>query len=190
VTFTPCSPDGESIQHESLTIQAFKVNHPGPSQGYSISEPPKSRLNTEKLKDEGIPKKKWAALAKDQQVEHKSNLIRPQDYQLAPRCRKIVYTGDAGPGSQLVDLAQGADLLIIEASWLHPQWDLKTGAPHLTLRQAFEIGQKSQVQRLLLFHLTSRVAIKDYQQAIVALQKEFKNSIPVFLPNDVQIEIR
>ena len=190
VVFTPCSPDSKSIHLKSLTIQPFAVSHPGTSYGYVISESPKPRLNTEKLQKDGIPQSKWGAIAKGKTVKSKSRVINAQDYQLAPRCRKIVYTGDAGPASDLIDQARGADLLIIEASWLHPQWELQADAPHLTLRQAFEIGLKSEVQRLLLFHLTTRVAIKDYQAAITALQKEFKTSLQVFLPTDESIEIR
>jgi len=190
VAFTPYSSAGESIHHKSLTIQPFAVNHPGPSYGYVISESPKPRLNTEKLRKEGIPQIKWRTIAKGKKVKYKSRPINAQDYQLAPRCRKIVYTGDAGPASQLVDQARGADLLIIEASWLYPQWNVQTDAPHLTLRQAFEIGLKSKAERLLLFHLTSRVAIKDYQAAITALQKEFKTPLQVFLPTHESIDIR
>lgn len=190
VRFTPCLPDGDSISHESLIIQAFAVNHPGPSYGYAISESPKPRLNTEKLRKEGIPQKQWAAIAQGKLIKHKSRSLNAQDYQLAPRSRKIVYTGDAGPASQFIDRARGADLLIIEASWLRPQWELTTDAPHLTLKQAFEIGFKSKAQRLLLFHLTSRVAIKDYQEAIAALQKEFNTSLKVYLPTDEVIEVR
>ena len=190
VAFTPYSSAGESIHHKSLTIQPFAVNHPGPSYGYVISESPKPRLNTEKLRKEAIPQIKWRTIAKGKKVKYKSRPINAQDYQLAPRCRKIVYTGDAGPASQLVDQARGADLLIIEASWLYPQWNVQTDAPHLTLRQAFEIGLKSKAERLLLFHLTSRVAIKDYQAAITALQKEFKTPLQVFLPTHESIDIR
>ena len=97
VQFMPCSLDCDSIHHESLTIQVFNVNHPGPSYGYSVHEPPKSRLDTKKLRKERIPQKHWAAIAQGEPINHKSRLIHPQEYQLAPRSRKIVFTGDAGP---------------------------------------------------------------------------------------------
>jgi ribonuclease Z len=190
VTFTPCSSQAHSISLKSLTIQAFDVNHPGPSYGYSISESPKPRLDTEKLRKEGIPQTHWRTIAEGKQIRHNSRLIDAENYQLAPRCRKIVYTGDAGPASQLIERARGADLLIIEASWLNPQWELEIDAPHLTLREAFEIGLKSEVRNLLLIHLTYRVALKEYQEAIVALKKEFQTSFQVYLPTDEQIQIR
>jgi ribonuclease Z len=190
VKFVPCTPDGDSIQHKSLSIQAFEVNHPGPSYGYTINESLKPRLDTEKLRKEGIPPKKWRDLAKGKQIRHNSRLLNAQEYQLSPRCRKIVYTGDAGPASEFLDYARDADLLIIEASWLHPQWELQTDAPHLTLRQAFEIALKNEVKHLLLVHLTYRVSIKDYQEAIAALQKEFKTPLQVYLPTEACIEIR
>ncbi|MFX0167728.1 MAG: MBL fold metallo-hydrolase [Candidatus Hodarchaeota archaeon] len=189
VIFNPCSLDGVPFHFNSLTVQAFGVSHPGPSYGFTIAEQPKVRLDTVKLKQDGIPVTQWAAIAKGKRIKYKSGNIDPKEYQLKPRCRKIVFTGDAGPATQLLKQAQGADLLIIEATWLHPQWGLEDDAPHLTLRQAFEIGQRGEVARMLLFHLTSRVSFDDYRQAITVLQEEFNSEIPVFLPTDEKIEI-
>lgn len=67
--------------------------------------------------------------------------------------RRLVYSGDTGPGAaaDLVELARGADLLLIEASLLARRGDRAPG--HLTARQAAEIGREAGVKRLLLTHL-------------------------------------
>ncbi|EKP94469.1 MBL fold metallo-hydrolase [Thermaerobacter subterraneus] len=67
--------------------------------------------------------------------------------------RRLVYSGDTGPeaAAQLVELARGADVLLIEASLLARRGDRAPG--HLTARQAAEIGQAAGVKRLLLTHL-------------------------------------
>jgi ribonuclease BN (tRNA processing enzyme) len=65
--------------------------------------------------------------------------------------RVLAYTGDTGPGEEVVELARGADLLIAEASWLDGQ-DEGTDPYHLTARQAGEHATKAGVGRLLLSH--------------------------------------
>jgi len=67
--------------------------------------------------------------------------------------RRLVYSGDTGPGAAdaLVELARGADLLLIEASLLARRGDRAPG--HLTARQAAQIAREAGVGRLLLTHL-------------------------------------
>lgn len=67
--------------------------------------------------------------------------------------RRLVYSGDTGPGAAdaLVELARGADLLLIEASLLARRGDRAPG--HLTARQAAAIAREAGVGRLLLTHL-------------------------------------
>lgn len=67
--------------------------------------------------------------------------------------RSLVYSGDTGPGvaADLVRLARGADLLLIEASLLESRGQSAPG--HLTARQAAGIALEAGVRRLLLTHL-------------------------------------
>jgi len=60
----------------------------------------------------------------------------------------IVYSGDTGYCEEIVDLAKGADLLILESSFP----DGKAIAGHLTPSQAGEIATRSGAKRLLLTH--------------------------------------
>ena len=62
--------------------------------------------------------------------------------------RVIVYSGDTGYCEAIVDLARGADLLILESSF--PEGEGVEG--HLTPSQAGDIATRSEVKRLLLTH--------------------------------------
>ncbi len=62
--------------------------------------------------------------------------------------RTIVYSGDTGYCEAIVDLARGADLLILESSF--PEGEEVEG--HLTPSQAGDIATRSGVKRLLLTH--------------------------------------
>jgi ribonuclease BN (tRNA processing enzyme) len=62
--------------------------------------------------------------------------------------RVVVYSGDTGYCEAIVDLARGADLLILESSFP----DEEEIAGHLTPSQAGNIATRSGVKRLLLTH--------------------------------------
>lgn len=66
--------------------------------------------------------------------------------------KKFVFSADTGPCPEIVQLAEGADLFLCEASWLVKD----EGAPeigHLTTWQAAEIAREAQVKDLCLTHL-------------------------------------
>ena len=70
--------------------------------------------------------------------------------------RSLVYSGDTGPCSALVELAQGADVLLCEATWPHvmPQWgDEPPTGVHLSGRQAGEHAAAAGAGRLLITHV-------------------------------------
>ena len=70
--------------------------------------------------------------------------------------RSVVYSGDTGPSTGLVELARGADVLLCEATWPHVipgAWDEPPLGVHLSGRQAGEHAAAAGVGRLLLTHV-------------------------------------
>jgi ribonuclease BN (tRNA processing enzyme) len=65
--------------------------------------------------------------------------------------RTLVYSGDTGPTTALVELARGADLLLTEASFL--EGDPNPPDVHLTGREAAEHATLAGVRRLVLTHV-------------------------------------
>lgn len=64
---------------------------------------------------------------------------------------RLVFSGDTARTEKLVALAQGADLLLCEASGLDKDNDFVKGC-HLTARQAGEIAKEAQVRQLVITH--------------------------------------
>ena len=92
--------------------------------------------------------------------------------------RSLVYTGDCGPSDELIHLADGADLLLAEASY--------AGAvpPEImgSLSSAVDVGREaamSGVQRLVLTHLMPNTNETD---AMAAAARHFARSITVARP--------
>ncbi|HJP78771.1 MAG TPA: MBL fold metallo-hydrolase [Pseudonocardiaceae bacterium] len=65
--------------------------------------------------------------------------------------RTIVYTGDSGVCDALTQLAEGADVLLAEASWTHSPD--RPPDLHLSGREAGELAETARVGRLILTHV-------------------------------------
>lgn len=65
--------------------------------------------------------------------------------------RVLVYTGDSGACAALTELAEGADVLLAEASWTHAED--RPPDLHLSGREAGELAETARVGRLILTHV-------------------------------------
>jgi ribonuclease BN (tRNA processing enzyme) len=63
----------------------------------------------------------------------------------------LSYTADTGPTDEVGPLAQGADLLLAEATWQQPEQE--TDAIHLTAKQAGDVAAGADARRLMLTHI-------------------------------------
>ena len=71
-----------------------------------------------------------------------------------PRGERMVYAGDMGPSDAVVELARGAQLLVLEATLDDSRFD-DTRRGHLTPEESIEHVEKSGVPRGLLVHYPS-----------------------------------
>ena len=71
------------------------------------------------------------------------------------RGRKVVYTGDCVPSEHTVELAQGADILIHEATYANDFTDANKHG-HSTAAQAAFIAKAARVGTLYLTHISPR----------------------------------
>jgi ribonuclease BN (tRNA processing enzyme) len=92
--------------------------------------------------------------------------------------RSLVYTGDCGPSDGLIQLADGADLLLAEASYA------ETVPPEVvgSLSSAADVGREAAtagVKRLVLTHLIPKTSEAD---AVAAAARSFAGPISVASP--------
>jgi ribonuclease BN (tRNA processing enzyme) len=69
--------------------------------------------------------------------------------------RSIVYSGDTGPCESLIELSEGVDVLLCEATWPHvwPGCPAPPPGIHMSGRQAGEAAAKAGVRKLLITHV-------------------------------------
>ena len=70
--------------------------------------------------------------------------------------RTIVYPGDTAPNELVRALAEGADVLVHEASFGDDEIDRAADTAHTTARQAAELARDAGVKLLALTHITPR----------------------------------
>lgn len=70
----------------------------------------------------------------------------------APSGAVLTYSGDTGMCDAIVDLAQGADVFLCEASWTHAPGE-RPEALHLSGTEAGQIAKQAGVGELLLTHI-------------------------------------
>jgi len=172
--------DGEGVVHEDEKYQicAARSDHSIPSLAYALIEKPRpGRFYPQRAITLGIPEGAlWSKLQHGHEVElPNGRKARPHDVMGPPRPgRKIAYTGDTKPSQGIVKLAEGAELLIHEATFAD---DLKERAAeeyHSTAGQAAEVAKEARVKLLVLTHISSR-----YEDPTVLLEqaeKIFPNS--------------
>jgi ribonuclease BN (tRNA processing enzyme) len=66
--------------------------------------------------------------------------------------RRFTYGADHRPNDELVEFARGADLLMLEATLLHPEADGPRG--HMTASEAGDHAARAEVGRLIITHLS------------------------------------
>jgi ribonuclease Z len=70
--------------------------------------------------------------------------------------RKVLITGDTAPSLGYLELAQGAELLVHEATFLEEEHERARETSHSTAREAAQLAKTADVHLLALTHLSSR----------------------------------
>jgi ribonuclease BN (tRNA processing enzyme) len=91
--------------------------------------------------------------------------------------RSLVYSGDTGPSAALTTLAQGADLLLCEASFV--EGEANKPDLHLTGSEAGDHAQVAGVGRLLLTHIPPW---RDRDRALAEATPAFQGSVELAQP--------
>ncbi len=156
---------GDAVgKRDGYDIYAFPTEHGGgPSLGYVLKEHlRRGRFDVDKARAMGIPEGPlWGKLTKGEDVQlADGQTIRPSDVVGAARPGRLVaITGDTRPCAATVDAAQGADLLIHEATFGEDERERARDTGHSTAKEAAQVALASKAKRLVLSHVSARYSI-------------------------------
>lgn len=159
---------GVFFEAEDFSISAFPVSHRGPDcLGFVFEEKGRRPFLAEKAEALAIPQGPWrrnlveglAVTLPDGRVIEPEQVLG--DFKPGTR---LVHIGDVGRLDELLPVCQGADGLVMEATYMEQEADMARQFAHTTARQAAEFAARANVRQLILTHISRRYREKDVQQ--------------------------
>lgn len=181
---------GAEVVHETdgAIVESFHTDHSVPSMGFALVEDDRpGAFDVAAATSLGIPhgpdfgrlqRGETITLAGGSQVRPEQVLGEARDGRL------VVLTGDTRPCMATAAAAEGADLLVHEATFLHAELDRALETRHSTAREAATLAAEAGVHMLALTHLSSRFMPRDVKAEAEAVYPD------VVIPRDFdQVEI-
>ena len=151
---------GMVLEDQSFQLTAFPVTHRGPGNfGFIFQEKARRPFLAEKAEALGVPAgPERASLVRGESITLVNGRVVHPDEVLGPSRpgTKFVFVGDASQTDDLVEPAQDADALVIEATYTSLEADVAREFGHLTTRQSAELATAANVRHLLLHHISRR----------------------------------
>jgi ribonuclease Z len=143
-------------------IHVFATEHGGGSVGYALREHERhGRFDPDKARAAGVPEGPlWGKLQRGEAVQVDGRTVSAEGIVGAKRPgRLVVFTGDTRPCASVVDAAQGADLLIHEATFGEEEKERAKETGHSTAREAAQVALAAKARRLVLSHVSARYSV-------------------------------
>lgn len=158
---------GDSVELDGYSVRTAAAAHPVPALAYRIDEGPKrGRFDAEKARALGIRGADFGRLEAGEAVRTDRGVVHPEDVLGPPRPgRSVVYSGDTAPAEPVRKLAEGATLLIHEATAAADLEEEANQWGHSSARQAGTIAVEAGVSALYLTHFSSRYKELDALEA-------------------------
>jgi len=163
VRINEVGPDDVAYRDDDFEVRAFATDHDAKSVGYALVEDDrKGRFDREKAEEDlGIPPgPAYSRLHEGEAVElDDGRVIQPDQVVGDPQPgRTLVYTGDTRPCDRTVEAADGADLLVHDATFAEDMAARAGKTAHSTAREAARIAGRAGAARLAMVHVSTRYA--------------------------------
>jgi len=151
---------GDALDRGDYRIVVFKVHHGVTAQGYAfVDEPRPGRFDVDAAKALGVPKGPlFGVLQRGEAVELPDGAVVTPEQVLGPLRpgRKVVITGDTRPARSVLEIANGAEVLVHDATFAEEERERADETGHSTAAQAAELARIAAVRMLVLTHLSNR----------------------------------
>ena len=174
--------EGLIFEDDARQVYCRRLAHRIASYGYAVCEKPRpGTFDAARAQALGIPpgplyghlKAGETLTLPDGRVVDGKTLVGP------PRPgRKVVICGDTAATPAAVELAEGADVLVHEATFMSDQADRAVAAGHSTAAGAARIALDAQVGTLILTHISAR-----YESASESRLSELLAEAQAIFPN-------
>jgi ribonuclease Z len=148
----PVADDGVVATGEFGTLVARRLEHGVEAYGYQLVEPDGRRMLPDRLAAAGIAGPDIGVLQREGQLRG----VQLAEVSEARRGQRFAFVMDTRECAAAYTLADGADMLVIEATFLAGEAGLAAEYGHLTAEQAGRIAATAGVRTLVLTHFSQR----------------------------------
>jgi ribonuclease Z len=152
----PVTGEGPIAAGEFGILEARRLEHPVESFGYRLVEPDGRRMLPERLAAAGVHGPDVGRLQREGVLDAGGRTVRLEEVSVPRRGQRFAFVMDTRLCAGVRALADGADLLVIESTFLHEDAALAERYGHLTARQAATVAAECGVRRLVLTHFSQR----------------------------------
>lgn len=164
IRLVPMEP-GLVFENAQVTVEAFAVEHRRtPCFGFLFAERARRRFHPERADALGVPfGPQRAELVRGHAITLDSGrIVQPADVLGEPVAgAKLCFVSDVGRTGPLHDIVQGADLLVIEGTYLDRDKQLAKDFGHITVAAAAKLARKAAVKQLVLHHIGRRYGVRE-----------------------------
>jgi ribonuclease Z len=177
VEITELEP-GNSVTRDGYAIAAIAADHRGAAAlSYVLTEEDRrGRFNPDLARSLGIAEGPlWGQIHRGHPVTLDDGRVIPASALVGPARpgRRLGLSGDTRPNERLGEAAQGADLLVHEATFAEEEAQRAMDTGHSTAREAAEVAARAGVKRLALTHFSAR-----YSRDTADLVREARDRFP------------
>ena len=160
----PVIADGPVAMGAFGVLEARTLDHTVDTIGYRLTEPDGRRFVPELLARFGIGGPAVGELHRAGSIEMDGRIVDVSDVSEPRLGQRFAFVMDTRLCDAVYALADGVDLLVIEATFLSEAEDLAARYGHLTARQAARVAAECGVRRLVLTHFSQRYTdIRQYR---------------------------
>lgn len=160
---------GRLVESKNLTVDAFSVLHRGTGCfGYVFQEKTRRPFLVDVAERLGVPAgpERKRLVAGESITLANGRVVLPEEV-LGPPVpgTKFVYVGDIARIDEVIEPAQGADALVMEATYIAEDMEIARKFGHITATESATCAREAQVKALYLTHISRR-----YSGAVVSTE--------------------
>jgi ribonuclease Z len=162
-----------SVETPIGRLTALPLRHSIEAYGYRLVEPDGRRMLPERLAEHGISGPAVGELQRTGRL----GAVTLDEVSAPKPGQRFAFVMDTGLCDSVFALAEGADLLVIESTFLAEDAELAAFVGHLTAGQAASVARQSGVRTLVLTHFSQRY--QDAGQFLDEARAEFEGDIVI-----------
>lgn len=163
------------VETPEFVIAAMPMKHGIPAAAYAFMEKDRIKIDKIKAKNFGLPATGpvYKKIKSEGITVFRGKEIRLEDISISEKGKKVVYSGDTLPNKNMVSLADNADLLIHDSTFLT---EMGAGYKHASVDDVMKLAHQTKCKSVVLTHISRRYQdmdeikekIKNYPNAKIA----------------------